>query len=282
VTGKQIFLFLIVLAVGISAWGATERDSSFDHSKAKHRTLNCARCHKVTMNQPYEKKWPGHIACGECHDFAKMATTKYVEFCGICHAGKPESAERLELFPYPKPGIRSDFGLSFSHVAHLKSKVKPPQFPADRSGQTMRCFDCHFKVQVVASTEKKQTAVPEFILDRAHPNCFRCHGEVAVKPPSMNQCGKCHSLKGPKPPHLWNIVESFDHEDHNSDIRPKKKSEIGKKIDLCSECHAGVVASTTLIEIKLPASKTCSSCHNGKFGLPEPLPKKILSSLEKR
>jgi hypothetical protein len=122
-------------------------------------------------------------------------------------------------------------------------------------------------------------------VETGHRTCFKCHGEQPVKPPSMNQCAECHKLDGPHSPHLYNVVKAFKHEEHEFDIRPRKKKDypLAKAPDyLCSECHASVVAAGALDRIKLPEENHCAECHNGRLGLPDVLAREILDNLRKR
>ena len=99
----------------------------------------------------------------------------------------------------------------------------------------------------------------------------------------MNQCAECHKLDGPHSPHIYDAVKAFKHEDHEFDIRPRKKKEypLAKASDyLCSECHSSVVAAEALDRIKLPEEKQCAECHNGRLGLPDSLARDLLERLK--
>jgi hypothetical protein len=122
-------------------------------------------------------------------------------------------------------------------------------------------------------------------VETGHRTCFKCHGEQPVKPPSMDQCAECHKLDGPHSPHLYNMVKAFKHEDHEFDIRPRKKKEypLAKAPDyLCIECHSSVVAAKALDRIKLPEENRCAECHNGRLGLPDALAREVLDNLRRR
>ena len=120
---------------------------------------------------------------------------------------------------------------------------------------------------------------PEVILAAAHENCFRCHGMSPEKPPAMNQCAGCHQLGGSKSPQIQGTVPRFHHADHIYDIRPKRKADYAKKVDLCVECHSNVAVTASLKEIRVPESTFCTQCHNGRFGIPEPLSNEVLNKL---
>jgi len=263
----------------------TRVGASFPHGKDKHKTLECSQCHKITPAEPNVKDFPGHASCATCHNLALEALTKPVLFCGICHEAGPISKARPALFRFPKPQVPTDFGTDFSHPSHLKQMPQRIAFTSSTqevSGQflqTPRCTDCHKR------TQPASPGVPEMTLETGHRSCFKCHGEQPVKPPSMNQCAECHKLDGPHSPHLYNIVKSFKHEDHEFDIRPRKKKEypLVKAPDyLCSECHASVVAAGTLDRIRLPEENQCVVCHNGRLGLPDSLARDVIDSLKGR
>jgi hypothetical protein len=265
--------------------GATQRntreEASFPHGSAKHKTLECSKCHSVTTAQPEVRKFPGHSSCSSCHNLALEALSKPVLFCGICHEARPASRQRAALFQFPKPRVETDFGADFSHPSHLKpmpaSALSTSQ--TQTGLQTPRCTDCHQRISQPAA------GTPEMRIETGHSSCFKCHGEQPVKPPSMNQCAECHALDGARAPHLFASVKSFKHEDHEFDIRPRKKREypLSKAPDyLCSECHSSVVTAARLDHIKLPEASYCAQCHNGRLGLPDSLVQEVLNDLRKR
>jgi hypothetical protein len=260
---------------------AKER-ASFPHDKARHKTLDCSKCHSVTTAEPDVKSFPGHVSCAGCHNLALEALSKPVLFCGICHEGRPSSRSRPALFDFPKTQVQTDFGSDFSHPSHLKAmpaQLLNPSGAQTSSLQTPRCTDCHQR------TQPARAGSPEMAIETGHRNCFKCHGERPVKPPSMNQCAECHQLGGPHSPQMFGSVKAFKHEDHEFEIRPRKKTEypLTKAPDyLCSECHSSVVAAESLDRIKLPDERYCSECHNNRLGLPEPLAQDVLDSLKRR
>ena len=262
----------------------TRELASFPHGKDKHKTLECSRCHTITVAEPDVKDFPGHVSCAPCHNLALEALTKPIVFCGICHEAGPISKSHPSLFRFPKPQVPTDFGTDFSHPSHLKpmrqritftpgGEEVPGQF-----SQTPRCTDCHKRIQPATSS------LSEMTVETGHRTCFKCHGEPPLKAPSMNQCAECHKLDGPHSPHLYNRVKAFKHEDHEFDIRPRKKKEypLAKAPDyLCSDCHSSVVAAGALDRIKLPEERQCAECHNGRLGLPDALAREILDTLRR-
>jgi hypothetical protein len=263
----------------------TREAASFPHNKDKHKTLECSKCHALTPDEPDVKDLPGHVSCAPCHNLALEALTKPALFCGICHEAGPLSKSKPALFRFPKPRVPTDFGTDFSHPSHLKPMPRQPAVAGsvqEVSGQllqTPRCTDCHKRVQ--AATRD----IPEMTIETGHRTCFKCHGEQPVKPPSRNQCAQCHKLEGPHAPHLYNLVKAFRHEDHEFDIRPRKKKEypLNKAPDyLCSDCHTAVVTADALDRIKLPDENKCAECHNGRLGLPDVLASDVLDTMRKR
>ncbi len=269
----------------VSFQSAKDR-ASFPHDGKKHREMNCSDCHSVSRAQPDVRDFPGHKACISCHNFAEMVFTKPI-FCAICHNGRPVSKTQPALFGFPKPAVPTDFGMGFSHVSHRKTlpadiDIEQPQFI---KGQGVKCTDCH---KMITPPRGGQ----EMSIEKGHSTCFVCHGPVPAggrrKParefPYMNDCAECHQLGGPRSPHLYNIVVKFKHTDHDYDIRPIKKKEyvIAKATDrLCSECHQSVDKAEKLSEIRLPDSRYCNECHNGRLGLPDPLEQDVLNTLRR-
>ena len=255
----------------------------FPHGKPEHKKLDCSKCHSVSAAKPEVEDFPGHRACISCHNFAAMVfSPKPVAFCAICHEGRAISKARPALFKFPGPKPASDFGIDFSHVNHLKPL---PAALADRvvlshaqltANQKPRCTDCHQR------TEQPVTGAREMMIETGHSNCFKCHGENPIKPPSMNQCAECHQLDGPRPAKLFGRIAAFRHADHEFDIRPKRKIDLRTPRPpdfLCSECHSSVVAAQNISSIKLPDENHCAQCHNGKLGLPDALPADVLRAL---
>jgi hypothetical protein len=257
-------------------------NSSFDHGSKKHRTLNCSVCHKVSVDQPNVTKFPGHVACINCHNLAVEALFKPAQNCGICHSKLPVSKRATYMLDFVTKTrqLKSDFGIDFSHPSHRKPVpadvmfVRSPESKFKVAiGASPKCDDCHQRI------ETRRADVMEMVIEKGHSTCFQCHGEKPASPrqkfPYMNDCGQCHDLQGAKSPHLYGIVKTFHHEDHEiyNDTRPVRKVEYRVKPSdyLCVECHKTVDTAKALSDIKLPEEATCNLCHNGKLGLPDPL-----------
>ncbi|HEU4390637.1 MAG TPA: cytochrome c3 family protein [Blastocatellia bacterium] len=264
-------------------------NARFPHGKTEHRKLDCSKCHSVSTAKPEVEDFPGHKACVICHNFAAMIfSPKPVMFCSICHQGRPVSKTQPALFRFPKSndaaGVKPsiDFGTAFSHVNHLKPL---PATLVDRvvlshaqlaANQKPKCTDCHGRADHPAA------GAPEMLVETGHTTCFRCHGENPVKPPNMHQCAECHKIDGPRSPNLFNRIARFKHQDHDYDIRPKRKSELRMPRPddfLCAECHSAVAAADSVAAIKLPDENQCAKCHNGRLGLPDTLPAEVLRGL---
>lgn len=255
--------------------------ANFPHNKPKHKTIVCSECHHVTPAEPNVKKFPGHIACIQCHNFAEMAINDFSGSCGVCHTDVPVSKEEAKLYQFPKRAAASDFGIAFSHPSHLKpfarplaaavATITPVAFGARSNAQsgglvTPSCADCHKLAHNVAE------GIPEMSLATGHPSCFACHGATAAKPPSMNQCAECHKLDAARAPQLAGVVKGFKHLDHEIDIRRRKKGQpVISGEALCVVCHASARNAARLADVRMPASTTCRECHNGGIGFPERL-----------
>lgn len=253
-----------------------ERPASFPHDKPTHRKVDCSKCHALSPSTRAVEKFPGHSSCVSCHNFAAQPG-----LCSICHEGRPVSKTQPSLFKFPRPGIATDFAIGFSHRGHLKP-VDESIAAARQDIQYLRdpkCANCHKRIEPAPPRGKDMS------MRTGHPACFECHGEKPVKPPSMNQCAECHEARGARSSGRMRLVAEFRHEDHEYDIRPKRKRDfqLARREDfLCSDCHRTVTVAENLGAIKAPAPNHCAECHNGKLGLPEPLPQNILESLRKR
>jgi uncharacterized paraquat-inducible protein A len=263
----------------------TKERANFPHQTNAHSKLECSRCHTVSPAKPDVEEFPGHGACTSCHNLALEGINRPVAFCGICHNGRPISKQRPALFNFPKRAGPSDFGSNFSHPSHLKPLLPGAVLASTlkasfaQEGRNPLCTDCHKRTQPIAA------GAPDMTIEKGHSVCYKCHGQQPIKPPSMYQCAECHKLGGPRSPHLYGLVKGFKHEDHDYDIRPKKKAELvrSKPADyLCIECHDAVPAAASLADIRLPAEDTCNRCHNGRIGLPDPLKSDLLEVLRRR
>lgn len=266
------YALLILLLFAAASYAGSK--NSFPHGSKKHRTVDCAKCHStVSVAKPDVTRFPGHKACSSCHDFSKEALEHTEQFCGICHSGTPESAQKPALFRFPKGSVPTDFGYAFPHLGHLKTlpataNVMQP-FAA---GESPVCSNCHHAAPARA----------DYMTDWGHQPCFACHGEQPVAKPAYNECKTCHVAEGERFVSLIDSVKKFSHQEHSIDIRSKKKADLAKykKPDfLCMDCHSNVLTSAKLSEIQLPKGEYCNTCHNGKIGLPDPLPIETLAVL---
>jgi hypothetical protein len=256
--------------------------ASFPHEKPKHRSLECSKCHQVSVTKPEVREFPPHTVCVTCHNLALEGVTHPVAYCGVCHQRQKLTKADPGLLTFPKPLLKSEFGTNFSHPSHLKP-VQPPLARASldqsASSQISRCMDCHKTI------EPEKPDLPDITKATGHPACFKCHGEQPAKPPSMFQCAECHKLDGPHAPQLFGLVKDFRHQDHDYDIRPKKKVDVMRERSgdrLCRECHSSVTTAASLKDIQLPVEEQCTSCHSGRVGLPDLLARDVLESLRKR
>ncbi|MCI0487623.1 MAG: hypothetical protein L0229_13610 [Blastocatellia bacterium] len=320
---KIIFTVGCLLIVGVyfAPSEAREQDASgrqpvqsarvnakFPHGEKRHSELDCAKCHRVTREAPFDVKdpngssaYPGHASCTSCHNFALMFFTR-PQFCWVCHDGRPVSKSQPALFDrVPKSEARGDFGIDFSHVNHRKDlpqNITINRFDATPiahfgerflPGASPKCTECHEELKGL------RTGMKDMNTAKGHGACFVCHGDIPASGriksvrefPYMNDCRECHELGGPRSPHLFDNypVRGFRHDDHDYDIRPRTKAQIRaiKAEDrLCSECHSAAAAAESLRAIRLPEENHCNECHNGNIGLPDPLETDVLETLRKR
>ena len=294
----------------------------FPHNQKEHRKIECAACHlgakvkPVNSDQPMAKDFP-HAACVRCHNFAaeffKVALGGTSRFCSICHvAGRISSGDK-SLKPGNIASKNSEFDDLFGHEGH---RLRIPDYvrirPADlrsqtdygrqfRTGAAPACTDCH--APLMQPPMQRITQAPEMVKDmrteKSHPACFVCHGGpppsprtvAATKFPYENDCAVCHALveNGPARNRDYSIfgsIKKFRHNDHDLDIRPKKKSDLPLPTApdfMCAQCHQPIEQAKSLAEIKLPQAEYCNQCHKTrKPGLPDKLSDEALGKLGKR
>jgi hypothetical protein len=280
---------------------------SFPHDQKEHIKVLCADCHlsaketPARSDQPMAKNFP-HNACIRCHNFAaeffKSAFGQPSRFCGVCHEprriSKGDKALRPGVFPTPQI---SDFADAFSHKAHRKTlpedfRVAPIGNPAYgsqfKAGENPRCTDCHQQIKRPRIDSKDMKT------ESSHGTCFVCHGAPARRVsaetfPYANDCKVCHELNAFEREYrarsLFGSIKGFRHDDHDIDIRPKKRSDfpLPPAADrLCSECHKPIEQIEKLNAIKLPEAGDCNTCHiERKPGLPGRLSDDVLNKLRR-
>lgn len=144
-----------------------ERRLQFNHETQEHK-LNCSFCHQRVDSEP-TPRFPGHAACGECHQKDFTSTTS--QMCIVCHKAPLEAEVRLIDFP----GRMVEFGLKgFSHKQHLNL----PELPA--GARPLACSDCH--------RFDRGGIDPGF---PRHPECYNCHTHEAGQ--QLGECGTCHA-----------------------------------------------------------------------------------------
>ncbi|PYT08232.1 MAG: hypothetical protein DMF60_05230 [Acidobacteria bacterium] len=283
---------------------------SFPHDQKEHSKVQCADCHLAARekpkntDQPMAKDFP-HSSCVRCHNFAaeffKGAFGQPSRFCGVCHETRRISKGDKALRPgvFPRPTI-SDFEDEFSHKAHRKVLPadfrivpfsNPPYGSQFKPGESARCTDCHEQVR------KPATDAKDMKTEEGHATCFVCHDGAASEPrrvspetfPYASDCKVCHELRlsdrSPRAHSLFGSIKGFRHDDHDIDIRPKKRSDFplpAAPDRLCSECHKPVDQVEKLSDIRLPGAGYCDKCHiNNKPGLPGKLADDILNKLRR-
>ena len=279
----------------------------FAHDQKEHLKIVCADCHlsgkekPARTDQPMAKDFP-HVACIRCHNFAaeffKTAMGQPSRFCAVCHETRRISRSDKALRPgvFPKPGM-SDFDDAFSHKAHRKTLPpdfrivpisNPPYGLQFKAGETPSCTDCH------EQTKKPRTDSKDMRTESNHATCFTCHGAPeprrvsAESFPYANDCKGCHELNvrgtGARSPSLFRSIKGFRHDDHDLDIRPKKRSDFPLPTApdrLCSECHKPIDQIEKLNAIRLPEAGSCNTCHiDKKPGLPGRLSDEVLNKLK--
>lgn len=280
----------------------------FPHQQKDHVKVVCADCHlsakdkPVRTDQPMARDFP-HTACIRCHNFAaeffKTALGQPSSFCAGCHETRRISRADKALKPgvFPSPQI-SDFDDVFSHKAHRKTLPadfsvvpisNPPYGFQFKPGENPRCIDCHEQIK------KTRTDSKDMKTEESHATCFVCHGNVpesrrtpAEVFPHANDCKVCHELRvsgtGGRLHSLFGSIKGFRHDDHDLDIRPKKRSDFplpSAPDRLCADCHKPIDQIERLNAIRLPEAGNCNTCHiDKKPGLPGRLSDEALRKLK--
>jgi hypothetical protein len=283
---------------------------SFPHDQKEHVKVQCADCHLAAKEKPKNSDQPmardfPHSACIRCHNFAaeffKAAFGGPSRFCGVCHESRRISRADKALKPgvFPRPQI-SDFDDAFSHKAHRKALPSdlrimpvsnPPYGSQFRAGESPRCTDCHEQVK------KARLDMKDMKTEAAHATCFVCHGGAPPEPrkvsaeifPYERDCKACHELHTSemeaRAQSLFGTVKGFRHDDHDIDIRPKKRSDFPLPTApdrLCSECHKPIAEIEKLNAIKAPVVGYCDTCHiSRRPGLPDRLSDDVLKRLSR-
>jgi hypothetical protein len=133
--------------------------------------------------------------------------------------------------------------------------------------------------------------------EQSHATCFVCHGGAPPEPrrvsaetfPFENDCKACHELRATaslsRVSSLFGTVRGFRHDDHEIDIRPKKRTDFPLPTApdrLCSECHKPIEQVEKLGSIRPPQAGYCDTCHmNNKPGLPGRLSDEVLNKLRR-
>src|SRR5262249_58967997 len=124
---------------------------------------------------------------------------------GICHNGRAVSKQQTALFKYPKVTGSTDFGVAFSHPAHLKPRPSAAPNRASLNnpllnvsvlgGNTPRCDDCH-KPNETAGRDTAGQGIPELNSATGGPSRFVCHGGQPPARPGVSGCGGGHKMGG--------------------------------------------------------------------------------------
>jgi hypothetical protein len=282
---------------------------SFPHYQKEHIKVQCADCHLAAKekprntDQPMARDFP-HGACIRCHNFAaeffKTALGQPSRFCGVCHEARRISKADKALRPgvFPRPQI-SDFEDAFSHKAHRKvlpsdfrivPVTSPPYGAQFKPGENPRCTDCHEQIKKANNNSRDMKT------EESHATCFTCHGGAASEArqvsaetfPYASDCKVCHELHASgtdaRTRSLVGSIKDFRHDDHDLDIRPKRRSDFPLPTApdrLCSECHKPIDQIEKLNAIKLPEVGNCNTCHiDRKPGLPGRLSEEALNKLK--
>lgn len=200
---------------------------------------DCASCHGIRgfKIEPVTRG-NDHKPCnGEaCH--ASEYMSREPKICVVCHdTNEPWVKQTARI----RDLSSSEFGGEISHKTHQGDKAR-------KGG--VQCESCHGDVY-------ERGNKPE-----AHAVCGSCH--QGGLEPDMSNCGSCHKLgyqeTRRKAGSRYAVRARFDHTDHNTDPRSKKRKAPG-----CKTCHVGIKDASTLAEISSPTMQSCDACHDGEL-----------------
>ena len=287
----------------------------FPHENKEHRKIECASCHlgakekPKNTDQPMAKDFP-HATCVKCHNFAaeffKAVFGKPSGYCTVCHeARRISKADKALIAGSLARGEQSDFGDVFSHKGHRKTlpsdlHITPVSSGARagygsqfQAGSVARCTDCHAQVM------RAPRNAMDMKTEKAHASCFVCHAGNPPEPrrvpaaefPYENDCAGCHALRAGeggmlRAASIAGMIKDFRHNDHDLDIRPKKRSDFPlptARDYMCVDCHAPAGDSERLGDIRLPGAGYCDRCHiDNRPGLPAALAADVRGKLTAR
>ncbi len=257
--------------------GKSAKDySAFSHRSAKHKSLDCAACHKApTANWPTASgfpdvaDYPSHASCTNCHraEFFKGARPV---ICSICHTKvSPRDGAR---FAFDKPNQPTQFDTIFPHDKHQDVIARltgfDKKFEAAHAGLQEKSVQKYNNCAICHETETATLQPAGGFPDNFHPptgtfknapashaSCFNCHWKN--QQPTHNECAGCHNLSPTdvailSAPKRISLKFSHAREQH---------------IDECTKCHINITKASSLRGLKadVPLS-ACSDCHN-KAGL---------------
>jgi c(7)-type cytochrome triheme protein len=202
----------------------------------------CSDCHALDARGAPAMALRGHAPCANagCHaeDFAAAAPRT----CGVCHVrGEPWR----ELHADPLPAPETEFGVDFSHRAHLG---RPALAAAP-------CTRCH-----------RPAPGGRFAPAPGHGACAGadCHARARGAGPPLTRCGGCHALgladrrERAALRRTWSVRERFDHRPHAAE-----PSAPARPVP-CAACHEGVPDSASTGDIRPPGKPSCARCHDGR------------------
>jgi len=253
----------------------------FPHNKPGHMKQDCSKCHTITPAQIDEKKFPSHASCISCHNLALEALSRPITYCGICHDGRPASKAQPALFLYPKPGGISDFGMDFSHPAHLKPRPPVTQATIPTTSAAIEVpqgIENRFETATVAerrSGSDKESTASHFARSAAvfrqdaslvNPRCFDCHkpaqqigGKMVdfITNVGHPACFVCHGEKPLAPPSMFQCAGC------HKLSGPRYPNLYGKVIDFKHSDHVydtrPIIRGQTIFPRK--QDYLCSECH---------------------
>lgn len=228
-----------------STSSTTQDYAKFTHTNSSHASLECASCHRRTVDNSAKPQLPGHKACTSCH-LAQFVTPQ-IPMCSICHTDVSGPNAPVRAFP---ERFKESFNVRFDHAQHMSGPARPAQ----------GCASCHDR----PINRGVALSIPAGL--SAHNQCYSCHtpNSQSSAGRDIGSCNTCHAI-GPYARTSTGgraFRASFSHAQHGA------RQRLG-----CTDCHqvtAGLPQSRqvssprTAQHLSTGRAISCMTCHNGR------------------
>ncbi len=220
-----------------------------------------------------------HSACTACHSFMvtpgnRARLVQLQVMCAVCHNGPPVGQTAKDIYRFPNPARRPQFGALYSHAISAHAKES--------------CESCHQVQALPVLAGTKEAPIRNVYASRPeHRECFACHIENAkaltgrdAAPPYAGDCAGCHPMESDpdrrllRSPRYTAITAEFQHGGphavFNRQWNPRKPFEtieflngLGKATPLAAMTHPDAAGKQSAL--------SCKSCHGNLLALAKEL-----------